>query len=218
MAKTYLDLLLETRQHIGASSDQSLSQSTLNDAFRFFWDVEPWRETLTDMPAFYLVPGWSFYTAPYIDVPTTFKDLFSAQLVQVSSDGSLTERPLEVYGNMKPGNLTAQVSAMGYSFEFAGFVLDALPNKTLGLEYIRPKMKLTYPVDLTAANAASTDFPFERFEGLFKVILAWFIRGRPEAESNRVGRAIAEARIGETPGRQSAAQSAEGLFSSLGDC
>ena len=216
MAKTYGNILFETRGSLGLRADQGVGMSHLNDAFRLFWDLHPWKETLGRMEPFYVVPGWSIYNKPFINIPDDFRDLYSAELVEIYFDGTLESRSIEVYGNMKPGRHMGQVEAMGFSFEFNAFLLDAIPNQHVGIDYILPIYKKDYPLDLTAEGATSNKFPFTRNEGFFKVVLGWHLRGKQEQEYQMVMRAFHGALLAETPGKQAHADTPESLFSELG--
>ena len=217
MAKTFQDIMFEVRNDLNLGMDLSNSLSHLNDAFRMFWDAVPWKETLGKMDPFYLIPGWGLYNEPYISKPEDFRDLYSAEHIMINTDGDLSSRPLNVIGNMKPPQSLGSVDALGYSFEYDTFIVDALPSACLGREFLAPIYKKDYPYDLTAENAASKDFPFTRSEGLFKVIIGWHLRGSKEQDAQMVARALHGARMAETPGKQTFVNPPEGLFSGLGN-
>ena len=46
MAKTFLRILLDVQNQLGVQKDQTVSLSYLDDAFQFFWNYHPWRETI----------------------------------------------------------------------------------------------------------------------------------------------------------------------------
>ena len=216
MAKTFQDIMFEVRNDLNIGMDLSNSLSHLNDAFRMFWDAVPWKETLGKMSPFYLIPGWGLYNEPYIVKPADFRDLYSAEHIYINADGDLSSRPIAVIGNMKPPQSRGQVDALGYSFEYDTFVTDALPTMYLGREFLAPIYKKDYPYDLTADEAASQVFPFTRSEGLFKIIIGWHLRGSREQDAQMVARALLQARMAETPGKQTFSNPPEGLFSGLG--
>ena len=216
MAKTFQEIMFEVRNDLNLNMDLSNSLSHLNDAFRMFWDSVPWKETLGKMSPFYLIPGWGLYNEPYINKPEDFRDLYSAEIIEINTDGNLSSRPIDVIGNMKPPQHQGQVDALGYSVEYDTFIVDALPSMTLGRVYLAPIYKKDYPYDLTAKKAASETFPFTRSEGLFKVIMGWHLRGSNEKDAQMVARALHGARTAETPGKQTATNPPEGLFSGLG--
>ena len=217
MAKTFQEIMFEVRNDLNLGMDLSNSLSHLNDAFRMFWDDVPWKETLGKMPAFYLVPGWGLYNAPYIVKPEDFRDLFSAEHITINTDGDLTTRPIDVVGNMKPPQYQGQVDALGYSFEYDTFIVDALPNMCLGREFLAPIYKKDYPYDLSAEKSSNEVFPFTRNEGLFKIIIGWHLRGSKEQDAPMVARALFQARKAETTGKQTFVNPPEGLFSGLGN-
>ena len=216
MAKTFQEIMFEVRNDLNLSTDLSNSLSHLNDAFRMFWDDVPWKETLGKMSPFYLIPGWGFYDKPYLDKPDDFRDLYSAERIEIDAGGELSSYPISVIGNMKPPQYPGPVDALGYSFEYDTFVVDALPQMMLGRVFLAPIYKKDYPYDLTAEEAAERVFPFTRSEGLFKVIIGWHLRGRSEQEAQMVARALHGARMAETPGKQTFVNPPEGLFSGLG--
>ena len=217
MAKTFQEIMFEVRNDLGIGMDLSNSLSHLNDAFRMFWDAVPWKETLGKMSPFYLIPGWGLYNEPYIVKPADFRDLYSAEIIEINADGDLSSRPINVIGNMKPPQLHGQVDALGYSFEYDTFIVDALPSMHLGRVFLAPIYKKDYPYDLTATAAAEKVFPFTRSEGLFKVIIGWHLRGSKEQDATMVARALHGARMAETPGKQTFVNPPEGLFSGLGN-
>ena len=216
MAKTYGNILFEVRDSLGLRADQSAGMSHLGDAFKMFWDIHPWKETLGQMEPFYIVPGWSIYNPPFITKPDDFRDLYSAEIIEINNDGTLESRPIEVYGNMKPGSQYGEIMAFGYSAEFDAFLLDGIPHRTLGCEYILPIYKRDYPFDLSDADNTTKAFPFTRNEGFFKVVLGWHLRGKNMQERRSVDMALQDAKMAETPGKQSFAQAPEGLFRDMG--
>ena len=217
MAKTFQDILFEVRNDLSIGMDLSNSLSHLNDAFRMFWDAVPWKETLEKMSPFYIIPGWGLYNEPYIAKPADFRDLYSAELIKIDAGGDLRSHPIAVIGNMKPPQHFGTVDALGYSFEYDTFIIDALPNMTLGREFLAPIYKKDYPYDLTAEEAADQVFPFTRSEGLFKVVIGWHLRGSGEKDAPMVARALLQARMAETTGKQTFVNPPEGLFSGLGN-
>ena len=216
MARTYSEILDETFFALNLQGDQSRAFTKLNDAFRFFWDVLPWKETLGDMDPFYLVEGYSVYVTPLIDLADDFRDVYSAELMTLSSNGAVDWRDIKAIGNMKPGQSRGGVNSVGYNPEFHAILLDSVPNQSVGREYISIVYKRDYPYVLTSEVASETDFPFERNEGIFKSILGWYLRGSQEAEYPMVGRAIYMAKLAESPGKQAETLKPEGLFSQLG--
>ena len=216
MAKTFQDIMFEVRNDLGIGMDLSNSLSHLNDAFRMFWDVVPWRETLGNMSPFYLIPGWGLYNEPYIQKPDDFRDLYSAEHVTINTGGDLSSRPIDVIGNMKPPQNHGQIDALCYSFEYDTFIVDALPSMHPGREFLVPVYKKDYPYDLTAKETASRVFPFTRSEGLFKIVIGWHLRGSREQDAKMVARALHSARMAETPGKATFVNPPEGLFSGLG--
>ena len=213
---TYGELLLDVKQDLGIVGDQGMALSHLNNAFRMFWDFVPWKETLGEMEPFFPIPGWSVYREPFISLPDDFRDVFSAEYMRLSDDGSMTWRRLETIGNMQPGSYGGEIEAVGYSFEYKAILLDRFSYGTLGLDFISIIYKKDYPYDLTADNAAAQEFPFLRNEGNFRVILGWHLRGKQEKDFPMVARAMQTALIAETPGKQTATQPPEGRFSGLG--
>lgn len=217
MPKTYAVLLSEVRNTLQIGADQGQSLTMLDDAFRYFWDYAPWKETIGALEPFWIVPGYSYYVEPFIRLPADFKDLYSAELMTVSSDGLVDWRRVNVIGNMKPGTSMGMVEAVGYSREFAGaFLLDTVPCNVVGREYISARYKKDYPYVLTAERASDEAFIFTRTEGTFKVLLGWYLRGQREQDWGQVRRALEVARQAETPGMQAETDTPEGVFRHLG--
>lgn len=216
MPRTYLDILLEVKEDLRISRDQTLSLSVLNDAFRWFWDFYDWKDTIGDMQPFYLVPGWNIYRPPLVEKPSDFRDLFEAFYVTVNGQGSQSEKPLEVIGNIRPHTVFGTPNSIGYDKNYDAFLVNSNPQGVLGMSYIRPRYKKTYPVDLTAANAADNNFPLLHLEGPFKVVLGWFIRRQNKDDMSLVDQAMAYAIKADNPGRQAQAQQPHGLFGNVG--
>ena len=214
MPRKYSDILDEVQSDLGIGLDQGRALTQLSDAFRYFWDILPWKETMDDMEPFYIIPGRSYYVEPYINFPEDFRDVYSAELITISDNGTLTWRDLDTIQNMKPGSYMGSVNAVGYNPEYRAVLTDSAPSYVLGQEYIMVVYKKDYPYDLTAENATVNDFPFTRTEGTFKAILGWYLRGAREQEYP--ARAIYNARLAETPGKQATTKAPVGLFSRLG--
>lgn len=215
-SKTYMDLMIEVKQSLGIALDQQIALSHLDDAFRWFWDRHPWETTIGEMAPFYLVPGWSVYVSPLVEIPSDFRDLYTASLVSISSGGGQQSHPLEIIQNIEVSNQYGRPTAIGYNRLHSAFLTDLIPDTTLGYYYVRPHYKKDYPVDLTASNAANTLFPIKRHEGLFKLILGWFVRGKLKEDYGRIQQELLFAFENENPGKQDQAQPGQGLFSNLG--
>ena len=214
--KTYANILYETRAGLGLQPDQGHNLPLLIDAFRDFWDIAPWRETIEQMDPFWLTPGFCIYKAPIIVFPDDFRDLYSAEIVTIGLDTYQHSEELKIIGNMVPTNTQGQPRAIGYSFQFKAFLVDRLPNCNVGREYIIPIYKKDYPIEMDLNNINTESFPFKRNEGAFKTFLGWYIKAKPSGESDMVSRALSTALRAENPGMQSNVQPPRSRYSDLG--
>ena len=216
MSRTYSEILDEVMTDLGIGLDQGRALTRLNDSFRFFWDYYPWKETLGEMDPFYLIDGFSVYKPPLIVFPSDFRDVYTAELLTLSSNGSTDWRPLRVIGNMDPVSEGGYINSVGYNPEYKSILVDAMPTQVVCKEYISIVYKKDYPYSLTADVASDESFTFLRDEGPFKAILGWYLSGSRNETWPMVQRALMMAQMAESPGKQAEMTRPEGLFSGLG--
>lgn len=204
MPRTFLRILMDVQSELGIQRDQAMGVMHLNNAFRFMWDHFEWRETLGDLPPFYLTPNHHIYRSPFIAIPTDFVDLFSAEVVTVNVEGIHSIEALHVIRNLEDDNSlrNAFTPAMGYSNKHGAFLVTNLAPAVIGYVYIQAKYKKDYPYDLSTVSNASNPFSLPRHEGPFVQVLKWFIRGQRQDEAQQVAMVLSMARQSEHPGRQ----------------
>lgn len=218
MPRSFIRILSDVQSELGITGDQTVAMQHMNNAFRFVWDAFEWKETLEDLPEFFLIPGWHIYRSPNIVIPTDFADLYSAEVVTVNSEGLQSSDEMKVIRNLEDNQILARTPypVIGYSSKHLAFLVANIAPAVVGYKYIKAKYKKDYLYDLTTASNAANAFPLPRHEGLFSVVLKWFIRGQPEQDFGRISALIASARQSEHPGMQDFVQAPTAWFGDMG--
>lgn len=217
MARTFMRIFMVAQNQLQIPRDQ-IQIDCLDTAFRTFWDMHPWRESLGTFAPFYLIPSWQRYVEPYIEMPSDFRDLYSAEGVEISTSGPTIAKGLNVIANLEneDASWATNEPSIGYSHQQQAILISNPPSATVGRFYIQAKYKKDYPVDLTADNASSTNFPMERHEQTFLEYLKWIIQGGPEERASFVGGLLRAAKMSETPGAQDQSNHPDSSYSNLG--
>ncbi len=163
MAKTtyYSDIINLVKRFIPSSVEADAIAFICNSAIYEIWKHYDWRESISTLPPFYLIPGAQDHGAPAVIVPADFYGLRTAQLVQLNSTPAW-RRDLMCLKDLQPCSIYALPSDIDY-----------VPNKQCFRLYPRVPMNIgaplwciqgtykRYPTKVTADILASTFLPFD---------------------------------------------------------
>src|SRR5574341_1952942 len=82
---TYADVLNVIRPMSASGAEDRLAATICNVATAFIWNGYDFRETLGELPAFYLIPNEQDHGPPFSVVPSDFIGLRKADLVRLTS-------------------------------------------------------------------------------------------------------------------------------------
>jgi len=156
----------------------------VNEVVSIMWHRYPWRQSLEDLPPFYLIDGQAEVYAPLVNIPTDFHGLHEVWLQHYGGD---TE-PIEITANLSKYNVYGKPEAICYLPEKSGFRLWPIPSG-----YNPPYWWVagTYkkkPTEITNENLASQELPFDDiYAHVIRQGLLWKFKQEiiqsPEADS-----------------------------------
>jgi hypothetical protein len=150
-------------------------------ALAYMWGRWGWRQSLKELPPFWLVPEKLEYGAPISVVPSDFAGLWEVALVHVRGDGSGPHYQIvSVLSNRSQPRVSRDgsiwpPSSIAYIPEFDVFRLSApCPSNIAGPEYMIAGTYKIKPTKITGANIGSTLVPFEdKYYGAFVEMVRW---------------------------------------------
>jgi len=91
-----------------------------NVATNLIWHAYDWRESLTDLPPFYLIPSEQDHRMPPAIVPTDFHSLRKVTLCQYTQ-GALWKADMTPLKDLSLTHIESPPTAISYEASFAGF-------------------------------------------------------------------------------------------------
>ena len=186
---TYADGLNFVRPQIPAVAEDTKAATICNIATNLIWNAFDWRETIANLPPFWLSPWVQDYGAPLIAVPADFLGLRTAVLTDLSNVPP-AKYPLRVQRYLEPTHLKTLPHAISYQPEVKSFrVFPRVPNS---LGSARFKIDGTYkkrPTLVTSANYTATTLPFDDlYVQVWIEVLRW--AGYTATGSEKAGQAV----------------------------
>lgn len=83
VTKTFAEVL--TVAGLARRQEDDTASYIINLALKELWNAYDWRETLAELPPFYLIPGEQDYGSPFSIIPSDFRGLRKAYVVQTVS-------------------------------------------------------------------------------------------------------------------------------------
>jgi hypothetical protein len=107
---------------VGRQQEDDQAGYIVTAAMTELWKAYDWRETLAYLPPFYLIPGEQDYTDPLVTIPTDFRGLRKAYLVQTFANPPF--RPeIEVIKDVRLTGALSLPTQIGYEPTISGFRL-----------------------------------------------------------------------------------------------
>jgi len=98
---TWQDALNVAKPSYRTSTDQSALTFALNMAVSECWLGWDWRDSIANLPPFWLVPGVQDYGSPFVSVPTNFYGLREVYLVCLNVTPVPSSTPIKVVSNLE---------------------------------------------------------------------------------------------------------------------
>lgn len=118
---TYNDLLSMVKT-FPRDQQNNLAPVLCNLATNLIWHAYDWRESISVLPPFYLIPGEQDHRLPPIIVPTNFHGFRKTDLARYTS-GAIAKSPLEPIKDLALTHIQAPPTAISYEKSFEGFRL-----------------------------------------------------------------------------------------------
>lgn len=158
MAKTYTwaDALHRVASQGFRANEDANAIFAINDAQMLIWDRYDWRETLAELPPFWLIAN----TQDYAEVPTDFQALRRAYIVNVDSNYGREE--LVVKKDLALTNIRAHPKTISYIPEINKFRVWPRPVEGLNpTQFLIDGQYKKRPTKVTTINMGSTTIPWD---------------------------------------------------------
>jgi hypothetical protein len=163
MARTYThgDAMDMIRRHVTASNEDNYAAEICNAADRKMWMAFDWRESIANLPPFYLVPLEQDHGFPAVAVPKDFWGLRTAYLLQFTSNPTPQVWPLSIIRDLLETDVISMPKSIGYNESNNSFrVFPRVPKNIGAPEWmVNGTYKIRLP-KLTAGTFAGTVLPF----------------------------------------------------------
>jgi hypothetical protein len=130
---TFNELAIAASDCVSTGVTDAKTAMASNMALFKIWNVYDWRDTLADLPPFYLVPGTQDYGAPCIAVPSDFLGLRRAYYYNLSVSGDVPKvKPLTCPGDLEVTDIPNEPSSMCYRPAVSKFRVHPMPPSSYG--------------------------------------------------------------------------------------
>jgi|SRR5579871_669055 len=134
-----------------------IANATLN----WVWDKYDWRESIGQLPPFYLVPNEQDYGAPTVTIPTDFYGLRWCNLVRTDNTPPYRQ-PVTVIKDLQTTHIRYLPHAIGYISEKKAFRLfPRIPDNIGSPTYLIEGVYKKRPAKITTENLSTTLLPFD---------------------------------------------------------
>jgi len=170
----YLDALNAAGKVIPRIVEDDQAAFLCNEATNEVWSRYDWRESVVQLPPFYLVPNEQDHGPPSVAVPADFLGLRMAYLVRLTSSPP-TRSELLVMRDVRLTQVRALAHAIGYEPARKSFRLyHRVPSNIGASDYMVDGEYKKRPTKITSTIIASTDLPFDDlYFGVMVEALKW---------------------------------------------
>lgn len=158
---TFGELLRIAGDEISMRVQDEKAAVILNRAVNLIWKRYDWRETLDDLPPFYLIPSEQDHGAPAVSIPADFHGLRTAYVVRLNTTPP-DRTPLKV---VQFTDLTASrylPQTISFRPETNAFRLFPRVPENIGApEYLIDGMYKKHPTKVSASTMHATIWPFD---------------------------------------------------------
>jgi hypothetical protein len=161
MARTYTwqDALTRVASYGARATEDSGAVFAMNEAQNLIWESYHWRETLKELPPFWIIDVEQDYGAPTYAVPTDFLSLTRAYLINV--DG-LVRTDLDCRRDIQKTRILALPTALGYAPETETFRVWPRPPYGMGpMLWLVEGVYKFRPTKVTVDNMGSSLLPWD---------------------------------------------------------
>ena len=187
MARTYAysDILNLVQRSVPHMTNSDLAPFLCNAATNYIWEAYDWRESLTNFPPFYLIPGAQDHGTPAVVIPSDFLGLRQANLVRLNSTPSYRQ-DIPILKDLKLTNIYGLPANLGYVPESSAFrVFPRVPINIGVPDWLIEGVYKRRPTKVTADVVHSTLLPFDDmyFMNMVEVFkyVGWQLGGDPRA-------------------------------------
>jgi hypothetical protein len=134
MASTYTcwDIINMVGDAVSVGNETAKAPMACNMALGYIWQAFPWRQSLGELPPFYLVPHQQYYGPPAVSVPSDFLGLQRAYHVVRSTSGDPLVRELTCVSDIITDENDEYPKVIGYEGSRRAFKISPKPMSSMG--------------------------------------------------------------------------------------
>jgi hypothetical protein len=143
-------------------------------AYSKIWNAADWRQTLAELPPFYLVPLEQDYGSPLVTIPSNFLGFRKVNCVQNLDDPAF-RYPLDVRKNLSEEYYQGQPEFISYEVALSKFRVYPRPSQAIGAsDWMIEGTYKKQPTKITPDNMGSTIIPVDdRYFSVYVQALRW---------------------------------------------
>ena len=127
---TYGDVIIDIQKCISRSLEEDMAANILNKSVAEIWKKYDWRESLEDLPSFWLAPNTQDYGSPLVVIPSDFAGLRRGYVVNLNGTPA-QEYELTILKWLPETTVKGFPQNIGYIPEKDAFRLNPLPTDSL---------------------------------------------------------------------------------------
>ena len=125
---TFFDVVGIVGDAVGTAAEAYKGAPACNLAVNKIWTAFPWRQSLGELPPFYLIPGEQYYGAPTVSVPTDFLGLQRAyHVIRQATGDTPTVRELRCISDIMTTDEADYPKVIGYEGSTRSFKIGPKP-------------------------------------------------------------------------------------------
>mgnify|MGYP000691657627 CR=1 FL=1 len=130
---TFWDVVGYVGDAVGTAAEAAKAPIACNMALNHIWGEFPWRQSLAELPPFYLVPGEQVYGPPAVSVPADFLGLERAYHIVRQPNGAATlAKELKCISDIVTTDLPDWPRYIGYEGSTRSFKVGPRPLSNIG--------------------------------------------------------------------------------------
>lgn len=130
---TFFDIVGMVGDAVGTAAEAYKAPMACNLAVNHIWTAFPWRQSLGELPPFYIVPGEQTYGPPAVSVPADFLGLERAfHEIRTSSGGVPIVRDLRYIRDIATTDQQDYPKVIGYEGSTRSFKISPRPLTSFG--------------------------------------------------------------------------------------
>lgn len=161
---TYGDMINTISRGIPRATEEDFAALICNATMEEIWSKYNWRESVKELPAFWLAPGTQDYGAPMVTIPSDFGGLLTAYIVNFT-DGEPYIFKMETSKWLDRTSIRGIPRDIGYYPETNSFRVNPVPDGGTGVPnwVVNGTYKTNAP-KVTPATYSGTLLPFDDSE------------------------------------------------------